>query len=446
MNVPGVLLDEALAAAAALGAADAEIVLSTSADFEVEVADGQVETLALAECIGAGVRLFTDDRRMGFAYRTDFTGGMRRLVESAWQNAKASEPDEHNLLPDSSLSSHDDWAEQDFQAVPVQDKIEFARRLEQKTLHADTRIAQVQTAHYSDCRFELAIASSRGLRRSYRNAFCACHVVARAAQVGLDPEMGWEFDFGRTFDSLRVDWCAQSCAQDALRRLGGAPCASGAMPIVLDNRVVAQILQVLGPALMADSVLRGKSLYAGRLGEPVASECVEIVDENECESGLNRAPFDGEGASAQRTLLVEGGVLKTFLHNTYTAHIMDAATTANASRSGFKGVPHVGATNCFLAPGAGSQADLIAAAGDGLLVTETMGMHTADPISGDFSFGAAGLAIQRGQPARPVRGVTLAGNIRDLMTNIASVGSDLRFFGAYGAPSVMISELMVSGE
>lgn len=439
------IVREALVAAGRLGAADAEIVLSRHVAFDVEVAKGEVETLALAEAIGAGVRLFTTDRRMGFAYATDLSSGPTRLIEAAWHNALANDPDEHNVLLESTATSEEDWTEEDFAGIPVAQKVDFARQLEEKTLGADPRITQVQQAGYGDVLFETTVANSRGLLRRFRNAHCSCSVVAIAEQGG-EQEMDWQFDFGPRFGALRLDWVAASCAERVLQRLGAAPCATRAMPIVLDNHVATQFIQVIASSFMADNVLKGKSMYAGRIGERIASDCVTFIDRNDADGGLYRAPFDAEGASAQETAVVESGMLRSFLHNAYTAHRMNAQTTANAGRSGFRSAPEVGVTNAFLRPGAYTQEQLFDLAGEGFFVTDAMGVHTADPISGDFSFGAAGRAIENGRLSRPIRGVTIAGNIKDVLMNVLAVGSDLRFFGACGGPSVLVAQLMVSGE
>jgi PmbA protein len=271
-------------------------------------------------------------------------------------------------------------------------------------------------------------------------------VTASAAQEGSDSEMGSEFDFGHTFDALRLDWVARQCADRAVQRLGGKPCPTGAVPVVLDNRVMTSFLQVIGPALMANNVLKGKSLFAGRVGERIASNAITLVDQNDLDTALSPAPFDGEGASAQRTVLVSNGVLGGYLHNAYTAHKMGETSTANAGRGGFRSPPEVGVTNAFIEPGVCSQEALLARAGDGLFVTQAMGVHMANPVSGDFSFGASGRLIERGVLGRPIRGVTIAGNVKDLLLNVTDAGNDLRFFGAYGAPSVLVSQLMVSGE
>jgi len=438
-------IEQALDTALHLGAAEAEIVFARSVDLEIEVARKQVETLVRAESIGAGVRVFTPDKRLGFAYTSAGGEGIDRAVAAACENAPINEPDEFNGLPDESAVSDDDWTEDDFAAIPVVRKVDACRALEDRVFAADTRISHVQKAAYRESRIEWTVANSRGLFRAYRMAHASCSAVAAAAQAGCDSEMGWEFDVSRRFDALRWDWVGDTCAARATRLLGGKPCAGGRMPVVFDPYVAAQFLGVIGSAFMANNVLKGKSLFANRMGDNVASDLVTIVDRNDLPDGINRAPFDGEGVSAATTSIVENGQLRGFLHNAYTARKMGVPSTANAMRGGFYSPPEVGPSNAYLAPGDATPESLFAAVGNGLHVTEAMGVHTADPISGDFSFGVAGLAIENGQPAGPVRGVTLAGNIKDLLMGVVGIGCDLRFFGPYGAPSLLISEIMIAG-
>lgn len=439
-------LAQAIDTALHLGAAEAEILFAHGVDLEIEVARKQVETLVRSESIGAGVRVFTPDKRLGFAYTSADGEGIDRAVAAACENARINEPDEFNGLPDETAVSDDDWAEEDFAAIPVACKVDACRALEDRVLAADTRISHIQKTAYHDSRIEWTMVNSRGLFRSYRMAHASCSAIAAASQPGCDSEMGWEFDVARRFDALRWDWVGGACAARATRLLGGKPCAGGCMPVVFDPYVATQFLGVIGAAFMANNVLKGKSLFANRMGDAVASACVTIKDRNDLPDGINRAPFDAEGASAATTPVVEKGRLCGFLHNAYTARKMGVPTTANAIRGGgFRSTPEVGPSNAYLVPGESAPEALFAAAGKGLYVTEAMGVHTADPISGDFSFGVAGVAIENGQLAGPVRGVTLAGNIKDLLLGIAGIGCDLRFFGPYGAPSVLISGIMIAG-
>ncbi len=439
------LLTRVIDGALAKGAADAEAVATWGSEFDVDVANGEVETLALAESGGIGLRVFTSDRRLGFAYSTRGEEGIDALIASAWDNACANDPDPANLLPGEAGESDDDWSEQDFRGVPVADKVALAKGLEQAALAADSRMKSVQEAAYGDIDYQVVIANSKGLTRRFRNSFCICSVTGVAESHG-DQEMAGEFDFARSFESLRWEWVAGRCASRAAQRLGGKPCASKTAPVVLDNQTAASFLRVLGNTLNANSVLKGKSLFAGRLGETVASGVVSLVDQNDYAQGMYRAPFDGEGVSAQATPLIENGVLRNYMHNVYSAARMDARSTANAGRGGgYRSTPEISATSCFMAPGEHAPEALWEGIEDGFYVTDVMGVHTANPISGDFSIGASGLAIANGKLGGPIRGVTVAGNLTEFLRNIDAVGNDLRFLGTYGAPSARVSQMVISG-
>ncbi len=435
-------LDEALR----LGAADADAVWARSVHLAIEVAKGEVENLSRAESIGLGVRVFTPDHRIGFAYTTESDGDSAAVARAAWDNALANEADPFNVLPEEVAQSDDDWTEERFEDRSASEKVDFCKRLERRVLETDSRISHVQEAAYSEGSLEYVIANSRGLMRRYLSARCSCSVVGVAAAEGVDSEMGWEWDSATRFEALRADWVARRCVERATRALGGKPCATGKMPLVLDNYVAMQLLQVLAQAVSAEAVLKGRSLFAGRVGEEVASNIVSIVDQNDIEGGLNRAPFDGEGVSARRTPLVEHGRLMGFLHNAYTAHRMQQPLTANAGRSGgFRSTPEISPSNLYMASGTRPPESLVEEAGSGLFITRVMGLHMADPVSGDFSLGVQGFMIEEGRLGAPVRGVTVAGNLKDYLQSIVDVADDLRFFGSCGAPTVRVSAMMVSG-
>ncbi|HOZ46199.1 MAG TPA: TldD/PmbA family protein [Candidatus Hydrogenedentes bacterium] len=428
------------------GAAEAEAVGLDDSSLDIEVAQGIVETLSFSESKGIGLRVFTDDRRMGFAYSSRRDDDLECVVDAALANALQCAPDEHNVLPADAGTSDDDWREEEFETIPVERKVRLAQDLERRTLESDRRITHVQEAGYSDGRRAIRVVNSRGLYRIFQTAQCACWVVAAAKEDGVDAERSSEFDIQRRFDALRSDWVAQQCAERATRSLGAKPLRTRCVPVVFENRVTASLLGVLGPALTASSVLKRKSLFQDCAGERVAAAAVTIVDQNDHPDGSGRAPFDGEGAAGQRTVLVDEGRLVGFLHNAYTAHRMKTHTTANAGRGGFRSAPEVSPSCFLLEPGPRPCEDLVKEAGHGLWITGAMGVHTADAISGDFSFGVSGLMIEGGAVTGPFRGVTAAGNMKDVLARIVTPANDLRFFGAYGAPSVLVSELVVSGE
>ena len=208
--------------------------------------------------------------------------------------------------------------------------------------------------------------------------------------------------------------------------------------MVFENRVAADILGVLAASCMGDAVFKGKSLLAGKEGTQIISSLLTIRDDGTLVNGMATAPFDGEGVAQKNTVVVADGVLHGFLYDSLYADKMGKVSTGNSARGGVKGLPHLGATNFFIENGSTPAAGLIAGIEQGLLVTDLIGMHTANPISGDFSVGAAGFLVENGEIVHPVKGIAIAGNIIDLFTTVAQVGDDLRFFSSVGAPSLLV--------
>ena len=340
-------LADAVECALRCGAVEAEALEATSRSFEVEVSRGEIETLASATARGMGVRLFTPDKRMGFAYTTASDEPVETTVRNAWNNAASNDPEPHGGICRETGLLDVDWSAQAPASVPVETRIAFAKDLERATLAADPRITMVERATYSDSLVDFALVNSAGVRRRYRNAYFSCSADAVAAREGVDSENGWEFDLASTFDGLRPEWVARSCAQDATRKLGGKPCATGAMPVVLD-RAVATGSRPARLSLPGRQRPQRQILVRGPRRESVGADCITIVDQNDCLEAVGRAvrrgghpgPADcprreglSAGVSAQRANRVRDG----------------ERPTANAAR-GFSSPPEVGPSNLFIAP------------------------------------------------------------------------------------------------
>jgi PmbA protein len=428
------------------GAAEAEVFFLRATSALVEAADGSVETLKLSEDIGAGLRVFTKERRVGFAYSSDLTN-IAGLAESATRNASAPAPDEHNVLPEPKNGEPvcADLTEDDLAAIPVSEKIEKAFAIETAARSYDKRIARVRYARYADSVAEITIANSRGIEGWYKTNACTASILAVAEESG-NAETGSEFDFARRFDKLDCATVGAEAARRAASMLGAKRVASGTFPVVLDRAVSGAFIELASAAVNAENVLKGKSFWAEKLGQTVASDKVTVLDDSLLPQGIHRAPIDDEGTECRTTSVIDRGVLKSYLHNAYTASKMDVQNTGNAVRESFSSVPHVGGSNFYLVPGQHTLDDLFALCDRGLYVMEVIGMHTADPISGDFSVGVEGLWIDGGTIRYPVRGVTIAGNVSELLQGISAVANDLKFYSRYGAPSVLVSRLTISGE
>jgi PmbA protein len=440
------ILDTALDAMRRLKV-DGEIYLEDHVVFSVVVAGGVIESLETQEVRGAGLRLF-EAGRMAFAYTADVSAaGLQETAGMARGLLPRSDPDEHNVLPeaDESPTPEPEIHDAMLARVDPQEKIRVARRMEQSARAADPRVTRVRQARYTDVTGRVAIAGTAGLRRlwPFSRAYASIEVTAEA---GGELQSGWHADFSVRFAGIDPAAVGAEAARRAAAKLGAKPAPTRRAHLVLDPVVAASLVEAIAPALQADNVLKGKSLLATRLDQQVGSGKVTLLDDGRAPGGDHSAPYDAEGVATRCTMLVEGGVLKGFLHSSGTSLRMAAATTGNMFRASWKTPPRIGPSNMYLQPTGVSRETLLAEAGDGLLIMEVMGLHTIDPISGDFSLGAAGLALRGGHAAEPVDRIVIAGNILGLLSSVGGVGTDLRFMPGGGAgSSTLLTDISVSG-
>lgn len=435
---------------AALDAAAAGEDLEAYAEWgrktDVKVYDGRVESLTSAEAQGLGVRIIAGGR-VGYAYAADPTPDeVRDVVAQARANAALGTPDDGNVLPDPQpIKPLQGIFLPQIVETPVDRKVALAIELERMTRAIDPRIIGVEEAQYGDSVSRTAIRSTRGVSAQAERGDCWA-VVSALAQDGDETQTGFSFELARAPEELQLQRCAAEAATRATRMLGAQKPATEKMPVLLDPYAAASFLGVLAAGLTADSVLKGRSLFAGKEGQTVASPVFTLVDDGRELKGPGASPFDDEGVPTGRTSLIDAGVLQGFLHNTYTATRMGGASTGNAGRAGFKSTPGVGPTNLFVVPGKDDQAALIAQAGRALLVQDLIGVHSgANPISGDFSVGVTGLIYDGGADPRPIREAAIAGTIVQILGAITAVGGDLRFFGSTGSPTLLIGQMTVAG-
>jgi PmbA protein len=429
------------------GAHAAEAYLLDSRSLLVEVADQAVETLKFANDTGVGVRIFSGDGRVGFAFATDIsTASLNTAVRQAIANSRSTFPDRYNALPAPAATRQPALKLLDpaISAAPVEQKIALAKAVEEAARKADGRVRRTERCVYEDAEYGVAIVNSRDLEVYYRSGYCGLYGVV-LAEDGADVQTGMGLAYARDFAALDPDAVGREAAREACLLLGAKEIGTAKAAIVLPPYIATSFLAVLVPALSADAVQKGRSLFTGSVGKRVASPLLSLIDDGRLEGGVASSPVDGEGVPTRRTELIAGGELKGFLHNTYTAGRAGTDSTGNGVRQSFKGMPEVGATNIFFARGETPPSELIGGVRDGLYVTSVMGMHTANPISGDFSVGAAGVWIRDGQFTKPVRGVAIAGNILGILGEVDAVGDDLRFFGPQGAPTLRIDKITISG-
>jgi PmbA protein len=438
--------ENAVSTARQMGAQLAEAYISSTKELNIDVREARVETMKLAEERGLGLRVIREGRT-GFSFSTDLSPqGIEEASRQALANCEKTAEDTYNRLPSPGRSYADlDIYDPDIREAAVEQKIEMARQVEESARAYDPRVKIIESSAYQDGESLITIVNSLGLKAVYRGAYCGIYIALAAVQ-GDDNQSGFDMDFSLKYKSLNPEKVGREAARRAVRMLGALPVTTRQAVVVLEPYVATGFLGVISPALTAEAVQKGRSLFAGKTGSYVASDKVTVIDDGALAGGIVSAPFDGEGVPTARTVLIEKGLLVQYLHNTYTAAKDGVSSTGNGVRGSFKGTPEVGATNLFIEAGPNPVEELFRDIKSGLYVTEVMGMHTANPISGDFSVGVSGLLIENGELTRPVRGMAMGGNIIEMFANIDMVGNNLRFFGSKGSPTIRIAGMTISGQ
>lgn len=444
MNL-GALGNEIVAEAQKKGASEAEAFLEATTENYLEVRNQVLETSRLSRTQGLGLRVLVGER-LGFAYTTDFSKKAgEELIAKALACAREATPDCFHVFPAPS-PPYPELAlfDPEIETTPLEAKVALAQEVEAAGHAFDPRVKITEACVYEDSITTVYLVSSRGINLSYQSTACGLYAFL-VAVTPEEAETGFGFQFSLHYKDLDAKRVGQEAAAKAVQMLGARGVLTQKVPLIFDPYVTINFLGVIAPALSADAVQKGKSLFAGKQGEKLASPLVNLIDDGRLPTGLNSAPFDGEGVPTQETTCFREGILQAYLYNIYTATKDKVSSTGNASRSSFRSIPTVGISNFYLAPGESSPADLLKSVSRGFYVTEVMGIHTANPISGDFSVGAAGVWIENGELTIPVRGVVIAGNICELLVAVEGVANDLVFLGGMGAPTLKIGPTTVSG-
>jgi PmbA protein len=438
----------ALAAAMDAGADDAEAWAEESTSREIRVYDGEVESLSDAGGLGVGVRAFAGERS-GYAYGTDLSDdGVRAVGHAAHRTAAIADPDEQAGLPaECGATPIAGLASPELGGWSTARKVELALAIE-RAARARRGVTQVESAVYSDAEGSVALANSRGFTDGFRVTQAWAFASAFAGE-GADLMTGLGVGIGRDPAALEPEAIGGEAAERALALMGARQPDGRRCPVLLDAFVAASFVSFIGSMLSADAVQRGRSLFAGREGEPVADPALAMADDGTDPDGPASAPFDGEGSPSRRTSLIEEGRLRTFLFDARTASKAGRATTGNARRSSYRTPPSVGTTNLIVRAGDGDLESLARRAGDGLLVTDVAGLHSGvNPVSGTFSVGASGRLIEAGELGRPVRELTIASDLVSMLRGVSAVGGEARwvpFGGGVKTPPILIAEMAISG-
>jgi len=430
------------------GAREAEAFLEIGRQSSCRVREGEIEDLTEATSKGVGLRVISN-QRLGFAYTSNFDPDtLNQFVDRALQLAQAAAPNKLNGLPSpkdlSNRSEAGELFDPEVASLPSDWKIKASLEIERAGKAVDPRITTFDSVGAGDSVSEVVVATSGGLVDAYSGTYAFLYAVPVASD-GTQLQTSYWVDYKRLFKDLEPpEEVGRQAARRALRMLGAKKVKSRRVPVVFDPLMAASFVDSIASAANGDAVFKKSSFLAKLLNQQIGAEHLSIVDDGLLPRGLGTAPFDGEGVPTRKTAIIENGVLRNFLYDSFTARKAKAHTTGNASRS-YNALPSIGTNNLYLAPGAKTPESLIREVDQGFYVTAMLG-RGADIVTGQYSRGANGLWIEKGELSYPVQEVTVAGDLLQMLQQLDAVGSDLQFRGSTGAPTIRFAELTVAGD
>ncbi len=425
-----------------------ELYLSRSEERSIDLRDGRLDGVQSAASEGAGLRVIGAGRMAFAAAGQASVDAAMALLPRALEQLPHVEADDKRALPvppkaaDDAELSRSLWDEKLFTTSwdVIRPRLE---ELSARVRKADKRVASVLRAGYSESRGEVAIASTRGVMTHERGGSCSVGASALCDDGG-ELQVGSAYQSSRIAAALDFDLVARQAAERTVALLGATKLPGGRRSVIFDPWVSGEFLELISGLLCADEAQRGKSLLAGKIGQKVGSSLLTFVDDPRKKAGMASALYDDEGAPTARKIMIESGVVKDFFHDAYTAAREGRASNASAGRGSYRGLPGPGPSNFYLEAGKTSRDELMSSTKDGVLVLDVMGMHMADPISGEFSVGVSGLAVKDGKVGHAVKGAMISGNLLELLDRVDCVADDLTFYGAMGAPTFRVADLTVA--
>ena len=431
------------------GATAAEAIVREGSEFSTLVRLGKVETLKESGSRAVGLRVFLG-KRAASTYSSDFSHeGIERLVKGALDLARITSEDPYAGLPDlsqmGSVPGDLKLYYPDVYSLPPEQRIDYARRTEAAALNFDPRIKNSEGGSFDASTGRKVLANSLGFVGEYQRSGCSVSLAPIAQAENGTMQRDYWYSSARTLAKLESpESVGKEAARRTLRRLGARKIASTKVPIVFDSDTSRSLLDAIFDAVNGDAIYRQSSFLEGKLGETIASENVTVVDDGTIPEGFGTSPFDGEGVPSRRTVVIEKGVLKSYLLNTYTARKLGLQTTGSAARS-LAGSPGIGHGNFFLEKGARTAQQIIADIKRGLYVIDLMGFGV-NLVTGDYSRGATGIWIENGELTYPVEEITVAGNLKEMLNNIVEIGNDLEFRSSIACPTLHIEGMTIAGE
>ncbi|MBL7686329.1 MAG: TldD/PmbA family protein [Deltaproteobacteria bacterium] len=423
-----------------------EVFLSHERQTTLEVKEQVLHAFEEADSIGAALRII-QDQRLGFSYTTDLSlSGIQSLVRKTLETAPYATQNPFLDFPEATAFAEVKSVDFDsnLSQVSQKKKLEIACQLEQSALQVDPRVKRVRGASYESSDQEIYLYNSKGLERSHRRTMNVISLMA-VAEDANEAESGFDYQFSSFLQDLNPEEIGENAGARALEYLNGRQSPTLKGPVVLDALVMAEILEVLSPSFFADHLVKKTSLFEGQEGKSILSKLIHLKEDAFRRGAYVSCPFDGEGLAKQSIDIVKEGVfLQPFFDLEY-AHRLQRNSTASSVREGIKSLPKIGISNFYLEGGNTSLEELFRKMNRGIYITELVGLHTANPISGDFSVGAQGFWVEEGEKKYALKQMAVSGNLKEMLSQALILGQDQRFYFKVGAPSVLFAELQVAG-
>jgi PmbA protein len=448
-QVDAALAEWALGVAKRHGATAAEVLCVSAESLAAGVRLGEVEKLKSSRERRLGIRVFVGQASANASTAELERDGLEDFVAHTVGLARLTAADPHAGLPDAALHPASfpelDLADDHSGIIDADTALSIARKAEHAAISADPRIKNSEGAEFDSGRYYIMFANSNGFAGTYEGTSFNLGVAPIAQSDDGAMQNGYWYTANRHFGKLDdPEAVGAIAAKRALRRLGSRKIKTNRVPIVFDPDMAAGLIRSIAGAASGPSLYKGASFLLGKLGEQIASPLVTIYDDGTMKGAMGSKPFDGEGLATNRKSLVERGVLKTYLLDSYSARKLKLRPTGNATRS-VGDSPSVGTTNLYLEPGTHTPQEIIASVKHGLYVTELIGFGV-NGVTGDYSRGAGGMWIENGELAYPVQEITIAGNLKDMFKSIEMIGNDLHWRSSTVSPTLKIAEMMIAGE
>jgi PmbA protein len=420
-----------------------EVFMKKARGITAEAKGGEIEALDAAQDFGMAIKVIKN-QRLGFAFSTT-PEEIETAIDEAVLSTGSTGKDEYLDIPGYGAWEDVLICDEKIKDVNEAEIIKSAILLEESALSCDKRIKKVRKAEVTAGTASTVIVNSKGVNINYESTFYSAHVTALARDESGDNQMGWDFASSRRMSDIDVVSIGKTASQRATELLGSRKISSVRVPVILSPSVAVDFLEILSASISAEAVQKKRSFLMEKTGQNVMSSRIDIIDDGVMPWGTGTRPCDDEGVPVTKKEIVSRGVLNGFIHNTYTAKKARAKSTGNAVRGSYKSLPGIGVTNFYLkAAGDSYDNDLVKSLSKGVKILGAMGVHTANPVSGDFSIGISGLWIESGEALYPFKEAVISGNILELFKKVEGIGNDLKFYGNVGSPSLLIGDMDIS--